>query len=52
LATVQEGWISGRQMHPDVSDVPDIIFDAHSCLAATETVNLAMPEKGRSLALA
>ncbi|RSC31184.1 hypothetical protein EGT36_21115 [Agrobacterium sp. FDAARGOS_525] len=49
---VQEGRISGRQMHPDVSDVSDIIFDAHPHLAVTETPDSAMLEKGRSSALA
>ncbi|WP_313196582.1 hypothetical protein [Shinella zoogloeoides] len=49
---VQEGRISGRQMHPNVSDASDIIFDAHPHLAVTETADSAMLEKGRSLALA
>jgi len=52
VLTVQEGRISGRQMHPDVSDVSDIVFGAHPYLTATETANSAMLEKGRSLALA
>ena len=49
---VQEGRISGRQIHMNVEDAPDIVLDAHPYLAATETADSAMSEKGRSLALA
>lgn len=42
----QEGRISGRQMHIDVVDIPDIVLDAQPYLVGTETAISAMPEKG------
>lgn len=49
---MQEGRMSGRQMHLNVSDASDIVFDSHPYLAVTETRNSAMREDKRSLALA
>lgn len=49
---MQEGRISGRQMHLNVSDASDIVFDSHPYLAVTETPYSAMREDERSLALA
>jgi len=43
---VRERRISGRQIHMNVEDAPDLIFEAHPHLAATETANSAILEKG------
>ncbi|MBB3159600.1 hypothetical protein FHS25_000032 [Rhizobium laguerreae] len=49
---MQEGRISGRQVHFGTSDASDIVFDSQPHLAATETTISAMSKEGRSLALA